>query len=125
MSVAARIHRLRRLQLVRENERPAEPIDPRLVARLRRRLIEEGHEQLASSIEGLCVVERCDCGQAGCQSFYTVSERQAQWLWRKGGRTIALEPCLSIDVAEGAIIAVEVVEPGGNPDNDHDDNDQD
>lgn len=107
--MATRIHRFRRLRLVRDEPRE-ELIEPNLAARLRRRLIED-HEHLASTIDGLHVVDRCNCGEAGCQSFYTVSERQARWLWRNGGRTIPLEPGLSVDVVNGLIVAIEVIDP--------------
>lgn len=111
VNLAARIHRFRRLRLVDDSVRSAEPIGSTLAAVLRRRLLEEGYEHLEPSIGGLSVVDRCDCGKRGCQSFYTVSERQARRLWRKDGRTIPLGAGLSIDVVGGLIIAVEVVEP--------------
>lgn len=100
---------MRGLHLVRDSEPEGEPIDAELVAVLQTRLRDAGYEHLASSVETLRVIEPCICGEAGCHSFYTVSGRQARWLWQNGGRTIQLGRGLSVDVVQGLIVAVEMI----------------
>ena len=45
----------------------------------------------------------------GCKSFYTVPAHQVPSLWGRGGTTIDLAPGFAVDVADGEILAVEIL----------------
>jgi hypothetical protein len=105
--MGSRIHSFHFLGGGRRDEPLGEPIDSHLADSLRRRLIETGHGELASKVDQLRVVDRCRCGEPGCESFYTVPARELRRFWGRGGKTIALGPGLAVDIVEGEIVAVE------------------
>jgi hypothetical protein len=107
--VAAQIHSFHRLRGSRRDAHPGNPIDSQLAVALRERLTDTGHAQLASTVDQLGVVEHCRCGEPGCESFYTVPAHQVPSLWERRGKTIDLAPGLAVDVANGEILAVEIL----------------
>jgi hypothetical protein len=46
-------------------------VAPELVKELQRLLLREGEVALADEAEGLTIVDRCQCGDSFCASFYT------------------------------------------------------
>ena len=105
-----RIHSLHRLPGSRISAATGDPIDLQLAEALRERLTEAGSPELAATVEHLRVVEPCRCGEPGCKSFYTVPAHRVRRLWGKAGETIELAPGLAVDVVDGAIVAVEILQ---------------
>lgn len=62
---------------------------------------------LAATVAELEIIDACECSDPECASFYTVRRNRAGWLWRRGGRTIELNPDVTVDVVDDTIIAVE------------------
>lgn len=63
--------------------------------------------QLAATIADLEIVDICDCSDPDCASFYTVKRTRAAWMWHRSGRSIELNPDVTVDVVGDTIIAVE------------------
>jgi hypothetical protein len=63
---------------------------------------------LAAASADLKIVAACGCGDPDCASFYAVKPSRAARLWRRGGRSIELNPDVTVDVVGGTIIAIEV-----------------
>jgi len=87
-----------------------EPIDPPLAITLRDRLTEGGHPELASTVEQLRVVEPCRCSEPDCRSFYTIPAHRIRRGWGRSGETIPLAPGLAVDVVDGTIVALEILQ---------------
>ena len=85
---------------------------PELAGELRRLLEGAGHETLAGQIPTLRIVDRCRCGDSFCGTFYTASKPKGAW--GPGHKTIALdqatEGMLNVDVLNGIIVSVEVLD---------------
>jgi hypothetical protein len=75
-------------------------------------LRQDGRPDLAASVASLPIIGRCPCSDLACASFYTTSWLDALVQWARAGETIRLRPIrgdVSVDVADGRIISVEVL----------------
>lgn len=84
---------------------------PSFAAELVRLLRDEGEENLAHCVHDLRIVERCDCGDDFCQSFYTAEKPVGAY--GDGHRNVWLEPehgMLILDVVHDRIMFVEVID---------------
>ena len=106
----ARIHSFHRIPGGRISAATRDPIDRQLAEALREHLTEASQPELAATVEQLRVVEPCRCGEPGCKSFYTLPAHRVRRLWGKAGETIELAPGLAVDVVDGAIVAVEILQ---------------
>ena len=83
---------------------------PQLAAELASQLRAQGEDSLADSVPGLCIVDRCRCGDEFCATFYT--EPRPKGAYRPSHRNVVLEPAegmLSLDVVDDRIACVEVL----------------
>jgi uncharacterized protein (DUF2147 family) len=83
---------------------------PELAAKLTQLLNEEGEEELAGTVSGLTVVERCRCGDEFCATMYTV--RPPRETWGRSHRNVSLDPkagYLILDVLDQEIVGIEVL----------------
>jgi hypothetical protein len=89
--------------------RPLREVFPGLVSPLREALEEEDELVLAESVETLTVHGVCNCGDAFCATFYTVSQAD---LSEGEADTIAIGgwyPFETVDIVDGQVAAVEIV----------------
>jgi hypothetical protein len=85
---------------------------PRFAEELERALREQGEPRLAEQVPGLKLVERCACGNESCRSFYTAMPMKR---WFRRGRQVPVEGLpghVVVDLIDGEIVYVEVVELG-------------
>lgn len=71
----------------------------------------EGEEYLAICACDLRIVERCECGDGFCQSFYTAEKPVGAY--GDGHRNVWLQPeygMLILDVVRGRIMYVEIID---------------
>jgi hypothetical protein len=69
-----------------------------------------GEDQLAKTVGGLVVVDRCQCGDDFCATLYTALRPQGAW--GEGHRSVPLDPqrgFLILDVFNERIVEVEVL----------------
>jgi hypothetical protein len=83
---------------------------PKLASELSELLKRGGEEQLAGTVAGLSVVDRCRCGDDFCATMY-IAPRPCG-AWGKGHRNVALDPetgFLILDVLHERIVEIEVL----------------
>src|SRR5436309_14517981 len=83
---------------------------PEFAADLARLLRQGGEEELADTVLGLAVVERCRCGDDFCATMYTVPPPRDSW--GRNHRNISLDPergFLILDVLDREIVGIEVL----------------
>src|SRR5437867_1614944 len=103
-------HHLARRRSLGETPSPlVEELAEPLAAELRTRLEAAGETELVRAVGKIQVLERCECGDPSCASFYTLPRFQTRWLWNRGGRTIPLRRGLAVDAVGDRIVAVEVI----------------
>ena len=87
---------------------------PSFAAELRQLLIEQGEPELAIQVPSLRIFERCNCGDdICCGTFYTQPKPKGSF--GPGHRNVRLIPdegMLILDVADGEIACVEVLDRG-------------
>jgi hypothetical protein len=67
--------------------------------------------EIATSVAGLRVVDRCRCGVRSCATFYT--EPRPKGAYGPGHRNLVLDPrrgMLILDIVEDRIVCVEVLD---------------
>ncbi|MEV6287416.1 hypothetical protein [Kribbella sp. NPDC051770] len=88
---------------------------PRLAGQVRDALTRDGEHELAAQIDGLPVVQRCECGDDFCQSFHTAPppdggyplERHRNWYAEDSP---GWDGELVLDVVDGLVVYVEVLD---------------
>jgi hypothetical protein len=83
---------------------------PELATELTQLLTAEGEEELAGTVSGLTVVDRCRCGDDFCATMYTV--RPPRDSWGRSKRNVSLDPkvgYLILDVLDQEIVGIEVL----------------
>ncbi|MDD5544601.1 MAG: hypothetical protein PHX83_15650 [Acidobacteriia bacterium] len=83
---------------------------PLLASELGELLQRSGENELAKTVDGLMVVDRCRCGDDFCATMYTVPRPKGAW--GEGHRNVALDPqrgFLILDVLNERIVAIEVL----------------
>ena len=83
---------------------------PELASELVDLLRHNGEEELANTVDGLIVLDRCRCGDDFCATMYTVPRPRGAW--GEGRRNVALDPqrgFLILDVLNERIVEVEVL----------------
>ena len=85
---------------------------PDVATELARLLATEGLDALAQQVATLPVVDRCRCEDSFCATFYTATPPKGAW--GPGHKTIPLLDAngrmVNVDVLNGAIVAVEVLD---------------
>ena len=83
---------------------------PELASELSELLDRAGEEELAATVAGLKVLDRCRCGDDFCATMYTAPRPHGAW--GKGHRNVALDPktgFLILDVLHERIVEIEVL----------------
>ncbi len=83
---------------------------PALASELGALLERHGEDQLAQTVGGLSVVDRCRCGDDFCATMYTLPRPLGAW--GEGHRNVALDSkngFLIIDVLYERIVEIEVL----------------
>ena len=84
---------------------------PAFATELQRLLIEKGESELAAQVPRLAILERCDCGDDFCATFYTLPKPKGAY--GPGHRNVRLMPdegMLILDVVAGEIACVELLD---------------
>ena len=87
-------------------------VAPEFARELEHLLTEVGRPDLAESVPTLQILGRCPCSDLNCASFYTMPWLDALIDWTRDGETLSLPARhgqVSVDVANGFIVAVEVL----------------
>jgi hypothetical protein len=74
-------------------------------------LIEKGEPELAAQVPRLAILERCDCGDDFCATFYANPKPESAY--RPGHRNVMLVPdagTIILDVVAGEIACVEILD---------------
>jgi hypothetical protein len=83
---------------------------PDFAADLTRLLKQSGEGELADTLSGLTVVERCRCGDDFCATMYTYPPPRDSW--GRSHRNVSLDPehgFLILDVLDREIVGIEVL----------------
>ena len=83
---------------------------PELSLELSELLNRAGEEELAGTVAGLNVLDRCRCGDDFCATMYTAPRPRGAW--GKGHRNVSLHPktgFLILDVLHERIVEIEVL----------------
>lgn len=84
---------------------------PQFVSELLSALSASDHSSLSSHVQSLRIVDRCDCGDGSCATFFTSPKPSPSW--GKGHRNIVLPVegyDLILDVVEQDIVCVEILD---------------
>jgi hypothetical protein len=83
---------------------------PELATELTQLLKEEGEKELAITVSGLTVAERCRCSDDFCATMYMV--RPPRQTWGRSHRNVSLDPkvgYLILDVLDQEFVGIEVL----------------
>jgi hypothetical protein len=84
---------------------------PELAEELKILLVKSEFSNIASQVAGLHIVDRCQCGEKSCATFYTAAAPEGEW--GSGHENIMLdagEGFLILDLLDRNIICVEVLD---------------
>jgi hypothetical protein len=84
---------------------------PQLAREVADRLTTRGQSELAASVPGLQIVERCRCGDHFCATMYAVPPPRGAW--GPGLRTLDLDAdqgFLIVDILDDRIVSIEVLD---------------
>jgi len=100
------------IQTARGNALPLAGVLPAFTAELQQLLVKQGEPELAAQVPSLRILERCDCGDDFCATFYTRPKPNGSF--GPGHRNVRLFPdegsLLVLDIVDGEIACIELLD---------------